>query len=72
MLNLKNQFIMKNLLNILVFIPTLLITSDLLAQWPPTPPANTPLDSGLLLLIGASVGLGVKKLNDKAKKRKSE
>ena len=63
---------MKNLLNILVFISTLLITSDLLAQGPPPPPANTPLDSGLLLLIGASVGLGVKKLNDKAKKRKSE
>jgi hypothetical protein len=63
---------MKKLINIIVFLSAILSSTHIWAQGPPPPPANTPLDSGILLLIGATVGLGVKKLNDRVKQNKSE
>ena len=61
---------MKTLTKITSALTLLFITADVFAQGPPPPPSNTPIDSALLLLIGAAVGIGAKKLNKSAKRNK--
>jgi hypothetical protein len=61
---------MKNTLQFITFVGTLLASSVALAA-PPPPPQAVPIDGGISLVIAGCVGYGAKKIYDKKKKNQT-
>jgi len=57
---------LKNYTKILVFIAFVFISNSVVAL-PPPPPPPTPIDGGVIGLIIAAIGFGIKKIRDTRK-----
>ena len=57
---------LKQYLLLILFILLVFVSSDIMAQGPGVvPPAETPIDGGLGILLALGVGYAVKKIRDK-------